>query len=87
MRFIVLGLLLVALWLALDNFASRLKGALSDGASPKGHPDPRARPAVTATLVPCAVCGTYVPAARALTAKGEGEGWVFCSEECRGKGA
>ncbi|HEV2845600.1 MAG TPA: hypothetical protein VG477_12185 [Thermoanaerobaculia bacterium] len=82
-RFIVLGLLLVVLWLALDNLASRLKNALSGGAIPKGRMDPQDRPAVTATLVPCAVCGTYVPAAKVL--KGVGER-VFCSEECRGKG-
>lgn len=82
MRFLVLGLLLVALWLALDNFASRLKNALSGGATPKGRLDPRSRPAVTETLVPCAVCGTYVPATKALKAAGDG---VFCSEECRKK--
>lgn len=83
MRFLVLGLLLVALWLALDNFASRLKSALSGGAAPKGRLDPQARPAVTATLVPCEVCGTYVPSTKALTVTG-GER-VFCSEECRAK--
>lgn len=83
MRFLVLGLLLVALWLAVDNFASRLKNALSDGASQKGRVPPP-RPAVTETLVPCAVCGTYVPATRALKAAEGGEGRVFCSEECRG---
>lgn len=82
MRFFVLVLLLVALWLAVDNFASRLKSVLSDGAAPaKGRVSPP-RPAVTATLVPCEVCGTYVPSTKAL--KGAGEG-VFCSEECRGK--
>lgn len=83
MRLIVLGLLLVALWLALDNFAARLKNALSDGAAPKGRAGSRPRPAVTAILVPCAVCGTYVPAAKALKEMA-GEG-VFCSEECRTK--
>jgi hypothetical protein len=81
MRLLVLVLLLVALWLAVDNFASRLKNVLSDGAPPKGRVPP-AKPAVTATLVPCEVCGTYVPAPKAL--KGADER-VFCSEECRGR--
>ncbi|HEX6903989.1 MAG TPA: PP0621 family protein [Thermoanaerobaculia bacterium] len=82
MRFLVLVLLLVALWLAVDNFASRLKSILTDGAAPTKGRVPPSRPAVTATLVPCEVCGTYVPSAKAL--KGAGQG-VFCSEECRGK--
>ena len=83
MRFLVLVLLLVALWLAVDNFASRLKSVLSDGAAPAKSRVPPPRPAVTATLVPCEVCGTYVPSTKVL--KGEGGEGVFCSEACRGK--
>lgn len=83
-RLLVLGLLVVVLWLAVDNLASRLKRALSDGNDQKGRVPPP-RPPVTETLLPCAVCGTYVPATRALKAAGGGEGRVFCSEECRSR--
>ncbi len=80
-RLLVLALLLYVLWMALGNFMRKLKAAVSSGAlRPEG---PAARPAATSalteTLLPCVVCGTYVPASRALTG---GEG-VFCSEACR----
>lgn len=77
-RLLVLALLLYILWMAVGNFMRKLKAAVSSGAlRPE---EPAARPAaIEETLVPCVVCGTYVPASRALTG---GEG-VFCSEACR----
>lgn len=83
-RFLAIALLLVILWLAVDNFAQRFKALL------KAPPEPRRsvpRPTAaqtTETLVPCAACGAYVPSSRALQAVGGGTE-VFCSEECRGK--
>ncbi|HEX9941845.1 MAG TPA: hypothetical protein VGG03_07505 [Thermoanaerobaculia bacterium] len=82
-RLIVLGLLLVILRLALKNFSGQLKAALSGGTPARPHP-PAPRQ-VSETLVPCARCGTYVASSRAL--KGTGEAEVFCSEECRKRGA
>jgi hypothetical protein len=83
-RFLAIALLLVILWLAVDNFAQRFK-ALRDGNTGRRRSVPRPRPAATQsvdTLVPCAACGTYVPNSRALKSAGGG-GEVFCSEECR----
>jgi hypothetical protein len=85
-RFLAIALLLVILWLAVDNFAQRFK-ALRSGSSGRRRSVPRPRPAATQsvdTLVPCAACGAYVPSTRALKSAGGG-GEVFCSEECRGK--
>jgi hypothetical protein len=78
-RFLILGLLLVILWLALKNFTLRLKVTFGQ-ALPRPAPPPALR---SETLVQCARCGTYVAAPRAL--KGVGEE-VFCSEGCRGAG-
>jgi hypothetical protein len=83
-RFLAIALLLVILWLAVDNFAQRFKAMLGSGA-PRKSVRPQQRPAATQsveTLVPCAACGAYVPSSRALKGMG-GEGEVFCSEECR----
>ena len=80
-RLLGLALLLYILWMAVGNFMQKLKAATSTGAlRPPESPAPRS--AVVETLVPCGVCGTYVPASRAI----EGEGGVFCSEGCRGQG-
>jgi hypothetical protein len=80
-RLLGLALLLYILWMAVGNFMQKLKAATSTGAL---RPEPPAvRSAVVETLVPCAVCGTYVPASRALTG---GEGEVLCSEGCRQRG-
>jgi len=82
-RFIVLGLLVVVLWLALKNFTLQVKMAFGQNPGRREPPSPRA---MAETLVRCARCGTYVVASRALKAKGDGEE-AFCSEGCRGAGA
>jgi len=74
-RVFVLALLLYILWMAVGNFMQRLKAAVSSGALQP--PTPRAAPEV---LLPCAACGTFVPASRALAGKGTA---VYCSEACR----
>jgi hypothetical protein len=81
-RLILIGLLLVILRLAVKNFSGQLKAALSAGSPSRSAPRQ-----VAETLVPCARCGTYVAASRALKGSGEGEAEVFCSEECRRSGA
>lgn len=80
-RFLVLGLLLVILWLAVARFWVRLKAVTSAGAL---RAEPSSSPRAAEVLLPCATCGTYVPAGRALRFPG-GEG-VYCSEECRSRG-
>ncbi|MFL6193100.1 MAG: hypothetical protein ACJ75H_02925 [Thermoanaerobaculia bacterium] len=72
-RFLLVGLLLVILRLAVKNFTAQLKGAVFG--PPTMPPPPTPPRAVTKTLVPCARCGTYVPAERV-----DGEG--VC-EACR----
>jgi hypothetical protein len=79
-RLLGIALLLYILWLAVGNFMQKLRAVTSSGAL---RPEPQARPAVMETLLPCAVCGTYVPASRALKAGEE----VFCTEGCRGQKA
>ena len=80
-RLLGIALLLYILWLAVGNFMQKLRAVTSSGAL---RPEPPARPAAMETLLPCAVCGTYVPASRAIEAEG-GDGEVFCSEGCRGQ--
>jgi hypothetical protein len=75
-RVLVLGLLLVVLWLAVKNFALQIKISLS---GPRRPVTPASRTAVSETLVPCARCGVYVVASRALRGGGDS---VFCSAEC-----
>jgi hypothetical protein len=84
-RLIALALLLLILWLAVGNFMQRLRAVISEGDSPRRPLDRDQRPAAVETLVPCAACGTYVPASRSLAAPGGGGG-AFCSEECRERG-
>jgi hypothetical protein len=79
-RILGLALLLYILWMAVGNFMQKLKAATSTGALRPQSPADRS--AVVETLLPCVVCGTYVPASRALTG---GEGEVLCSEGCRGQ--
>lgn len=87
MRFIVLGLLIVALWLAVDNFASRIKGALSAGSPNRPGLRPEKPAPQSELLLPCATCGAYVPAGRALKPAGASdEAQVYCSEECQRRG-
>lgn len=78
-RIIGIILLLLILRMAWKSFTTQLRTAVF---GPPSAPNaPSARAAVAETLVPCAACGTYVPASRALKA-GRGDA-VFCSEECR----
>lgn len=85
-RLLVLGLLLYILWMAVGNFMQKLRSAVSTGALRPAQPPavrsakPTASPEI---LLPCAACGTFVPASRALAGKGAE---VFCSEECRSNG-
>jgi len=84
-RFLLIVLLLVILRLAFKNFTAQLRSAVL-GDPPRQTAPPRPPQAVTETLVPCAACGTFVPAGRTLKGAGGG-GEVFCSEECRTPGA
>jgi hypothetical protein len=82
-RLLVLALLLYILWMAVGSFMERLKAAVSSGALQT--PQPRAVRSTAAApapeiLLPCAACGTFVPASRALAGK---EAAVYCSEACR----
>lgn len=85
-RVLVLALLLYILWMAVGNFMQKLKAAVSSGALQP--PTPRAvrsapappAPPVSEVLLPCAACGTFVPASRALAGNGAE---LFCSEACR----
>jgi hypothetical protein len=85
-RILLVILVLYALWRIVTAWGRRL-GQQSPGADSysRFHPDKRRqRPGVQHTepeqLVACSVCGTYVPARRALTAGGDR---VFCGPECR----
>jgi hypothetical protein len=84
-RFLLIVLLLVILRLAFKNFTAQLRSAVL-GDPPRQTAPPKTPRAVTETLVPCAACGAFVPAARTLKGAGGG-GEVFCSEECRTRGA
>lgn len=86
-RIILIALLLVILRLAVKNFTRQLKGAVLG--EPGVRPVPRPRTEAVETLVPCAACGAYVPASRSLkSGAGRGDGGaVYCSEECRRRGA
>jgi hypothetical protein len=87
-RLLVLGLLLYILWMAVGNFMQKLRSAVSTGAlRPAPPPAVRAAappsPPAPENLLPCAACGIFVPASRALAGKGAE---VYCSEECRSNG-
>ena len=83
-RVFVLGLLLYILWMAVGNFMQKLRAAVSSGAlQPPKPPAVRsagAAPPPPEILLPCAACGTFVPASRAVAGKGMA---VYCSEACR----
>lgn len=82
-RVFVLALLLYILWMAVGNFMQRLKAAVSSGAFQPPPVRSAAAPPSPEVLLPCAACGTFVPASRALAGKGAE---VFCSAACRGQG-
>ncbi len=85
-RILGILLLLVILRLAVKSFSAQFRISVL-GAPPQRRPVAAApKQGITETLVPCAACGIYVPATRALKAPGGG-GEVFCSEECRTRGA
>jgi hypothetical protein len=81
-RLLGILLLLVILRLALKSFSTQLRTAVF-GAPPRSPAPPRA---VAETLVRCAACGAYLPASRTLKAAGGGSE-IYCSEECRRRGA
>ncbi|HKV12810.1 MAG TPA: PP0621 family protein [Thermoanaerobaculia bacterium] len=82
-RFIVIVLLLVILWLSVQNFVQRLRASLGGGETRRSVPlSSRSRVERIEEMVRCTVCGTHVPSSRALKSAGGG-GEVFCSEECR----
>jgi hypothetical protein len=86
-RVFVLALLLYILWMAVGNFMQRLKAAVSSGALQPPSPSAgrsAVAPSAPEILLPCAACGTFVPASRALAGTGAE---VYCSEECRSGGA
>lgn len=78
-RVIGIILLLIVLRMVVKSFTTQLRAAVFGPPTVPKAPPPRA--AVAEILVPCAACGTYVPASRALKAS-RGDA-VFCSEECR----
>jgi hypothetical protein len=82
-RFLVLALLLLILWLSVQNFVERLRASLGSGDTRRSVP-PASRPPAERVeeMVRCAACGTHVPNSRALKSAGGGAA-VFCSEECR----
>jgi hypothetical protein len=89
-RILGILLLLVILRLAVKSFSAQFRISVL-GAPPQRRPVAEApkqgaTETATETLLPCAACGVYVPATRALKAAGGGAE-VFCSEECRTRGA
>lgn len=85
-RILLAILVLYVVWRLVTAWGRRLAHR-SPGADSysRFRPDKRrqrtdVRAAEPEQLVPCARCGTYVPARRALTAGGSE---VFCSPECR----
>ncbi|HSS52337.1 MAG TPA: PP0621 family protein [Thermoanaerobaculia bacterium] len=86
-RLLVLALLLYILWMAVGNFMQKLRAAVSTGALRPPQPAAMrstAAPPAPEILLPCAVCGTFVPASRALAGRGAE---VYCSEACRSSAA
>ncbi len=82
-RIIGIILLLVVLRMAVKSFSAQLKTAVFGPPSVPKAPPPPPRAVVAETLVPCAACGTYTVASRALRKGNE----AFCSEECQRAGA
>ncbi len=75
-RLVVFFLLMLALWLALELLARRLRRR------GRGEPVPNRRRAgstAAVRLVRCDACGVHVPEARLLTARSG----RFCSQRCR----
>ena len=82
-RFLVIALLLVILWLSVQNFVQRLRSSLGSGDTRRSVPPASRPPAVRVEeMVRCVTCGTHVPSSRALKSAGGGAD-VFCSEDCR----
>ncbi|HEV7503369.1 MAG TPA: hypothetical protein VGS07_00485 [Thermoanaerobaculia bacterium] len=83
-RLFVFALLLYILWMAVGNFMQKLRSAVSTGALGPPQPPAAVRSAAAQPapeiLLPCAACGTFVPASRALKGKAMA---VYCSEACR----
>lgn len=81
MRFL---LRILFIFVALFGVMSLIRGALAPDRSGAGRPSPQDRER-TGKLMKDPVCGTYVPAETALTARSDSGTHYFCSEECRRK--
>lgn len=71
-----------AVWRLIEGVA---RGAMGAGPNPGRRVD--GPPQATVKMAPCAVCGTYVVPAKALTGVSRGQVAYYCSESCRGKHA
>ena len=88
-RILLIVVLLLIAWRVLAAFGRRLAdqapGAdsfsrFSPEARRRRRQGPRGNQGTVDELVECTVCGTFVPAGRALS---DGSGRVFCSQTCR----
>ena len=81
--FLFFAFLARAVWRLLEGVARGAMGPPGGGAGrPAGSPPPAA-----VKMAQCAVCGTYVVPAKALTGVSRGQVVYYCSETCRGKHA
>lgn len=80
--FLLFAFLARAVWRLLEGVA---RGAM--GAGPDAGRRPSGQPPTAVRMAQCAVCGTYVVPAKALTAVSRGQVIYYCSETCRGKHA
>jgi len=85
LRLLLLFLLVRALMLIVGGLLRGLMGVpQTSGGGPSAPPRTGREPQSSGTLVRDPVCGTYVPQARALTARTASGGTAFfCSEACR----
>lgn len=82
MRFL---LRILFIFIAVFGVMSLLRGALTPQRSGTDRSGPQDRGERTGKLMKDPVCGTYVPAETALTARSDSGTNYFCSEECRRK--
>lgn len=80
--FLFFAFLARAVWRLLEGVA---RGAMGPG--PEAGRRPVGPTQATVKMAPCAVCGTYVVPAKALTGVARGQVVYYCSEACRGKHA
>lgn len=90
-RILIVVVVLLVVWRILASIGRRLSER-APGADSFSRFSPEARrrrrqwtgsdSSAAEELVECAVCGTFVPAGRALA---DGKSRAFCSEDCRGR--